>query len=107
MSGPTDFIKRCVAAGNVFWSYHSNMRLGQHAITRQDVLQSVEHCEIIEDYADDTPLPSCPCLAKDSQGEPIHYVVAVDEAGQNIRFVTVYRPDTNKWESDFRRRRRQ
>ena len=101
----TEFIKDCVAAGAVFWSYHSNMRLAERSIPREDVVASVEGCEIIEDYPSDRPLPSCLCLGKDRNGGAIHYVIAIDRAGHDIRFVTVYRPDPTMWEGGFRRRR--
>ena len=106
MTGDVEFIKRCSANGAVFWSYHANMRLTRRSLNRREVLASVASCEIIEEYPADDPLPSCLCLSKDGDGQPIHFVVALDREAGNIRFVTVYRPDPDKWLPGFRERRK-
>ncbi|MGQ0824676.1 MAG: DUF4258 domain-containing protein [Actinomycetota bacterium] len=36
---------------------------------------------------------------------PLHVVVAVDDAHEEERIVTVYEPDPGRWTSDYRRRR--
>jgi hypothetical protein len=105
MEGKLQFIKRCVRGGNIWWSYHSNMRLGNRSIRRETVVESVERCQIIEDYPTGHPLPSCLCLSRDEAGDAIHYVIAMDKKVDSVRFVTVYRPDPSKWTSDFRTRR--
>jgi hypothetical protein len=99
------FIKQCVNYGRIFWSYHSNMRLQSRFIGRDEVLDSMKRCEIIESYPNDFPLPSCLCLSYDRKGDSIHYVIAMDKAAQNIRFITIYRPDPNKWKTGFRERK--
>jgi hypothetical protein len=99
-----EFIRECVRSGRVFWSYHSNMRLESRAIPRREVLESVETCEIIQHYPADRPLPTCLCLGRDGRGDPLHFVVAMDRDGRNIRLVTVYRPDPAQWEPGFRER---
>jgi hypothetical protein len=105
MENKLEFIRRCVRAGKIWWSYHSNMRVANRSIRREIVLESIEECEIIEDYPTDFPLPSCLCLGRDTDGQAIHYVIAMDEKRDEIRFVTVYRPDLLKWCEDFRTRR--
>ncbi len=100
-----EFIKQCVTDGRIFWSYHSNMRLQSRFISREEVLKSVKNCEIIESYPNDFPLPSCLCLSSDHKSNSIHYVIGMDKVSQNIRFVTIYRPDPNKWKTGFRERK--
>ncbi len=36
---------------------------------------------------------------------PLHIVVVVDDARGEERIVTIYEPDPERWDSDFRRRR--
>ena len=82
------------------------MRLDERAIDRNNVFLAMEHCEIIEDYQDDFPLPSCLCLGFDMIGRPIHCVIALDRENNNIRMVTVYRPDPLRWDKNFKKRRK-
>ncbi|GAH85359.1 unnamed protein product [marine sediment metagenome] len=37
--------------------------------------------------------------------KPIHIVFSVNEAEKMIYIITVYEPDAQKWESDFKRRK--
>ena len=61
------------------------------------ILASIERGEIIEDYPDDTPYPSCLVLGWDSTGRPIHSVWAYDESSAWVVLVTVYAPDPTRW----------
>lgn len=36
---------------------------------------------------------------------PLHVVVVVDDARSEERIVTIYEPDPDRWDADFRRRR--
>ncbi|MFB0533457.1 MAG: DUF4258 domain-containing protein [Anaerolineae bacterium] len=59
--------------------------------------------EIIEDYPDDTPYPSCLVLGRTQRGRPVHVVCAhVPEEDRSI-IITVYEPDPDRW-IEFRRR---
>ena len=100
------FIKTCVLNGRMFWTYHSGMRLEGRGIARETIIRYIDSAEIIISYDDDTPLPSCLCLLHGDGNLPIHVVIAVDKPGNNIRFVTVYKPDATQWSEDFRKRRR-
>jgi hypothetical protein len=61
--------------------------------------------EVIEDYPDDTPFPSCLILATAAE-EALHVVVARDPASGRCYVVTVYWPDPELWEPGFRVRKR-
>jgi hypothetical protein len=75
---------------------------------RQVSINDVRHVlvtgEVIEDYPDDEPYPSR--LVSGWVGNrPLHVVAAYNsEAGETI-VITVYEPDPNLWEPDFRRRK--
>jgi hypothetical protein len=60
--------------------------------------------EIIESYPEDKYLPSF--LLKGRSEETLFHVhLAVDAKGENVRVITLYRPDPDRWDSAFRLRR--
>ena len=73
-------------------------------ITDNEVGEAMESPEILEDYPDDRPHPSCLVLGFTKADRPLHLVAAFDAAAGNIIVVTVYHPDATRWE-DYRRRK--
>jgi hypothetical protein len=101
------FIQDRVRQGHVFWTYHVNMRLRQREIDRLVVYDSVDTYEVIERYTQSEAsryLPSC-LVRAEYQTEPIHILFALDRDGNNVRVITVYRPDPQRWEDNYRRRK--
>jgi hypothetical protein len=77
----------------------------QRRISAKDVRQVLKTGEVIESYPDDIPYPSC--LVLGWRGErPLHVVVADNADGCETIVITVYEPDAQAWEPDFRRRKR-
>lgn len=66
---------------------------------------SVLHGEIIEDYPNDKPYPSCLIFGRTLESEPVHSVWAYNDQKQWAVLITVYRPDPNLW-IDWRERRK-
>jgi hypothetical protein len=61
----------------VYWSRHAIAELINDNLTRVEVEQGLECGEIIEDYPiGHRPLPDCLMLAKLSETQPIHAVIA-------------------------------
>ena len=81
------------------------MRLGKRAISSDSILNSMLKCEILEEYPKDFPLPSCLCLCFYNE-ELLHCVIGLDRIDDNIRIITVYRPDPLRWEEGFKKRRK-
>jgi len=73
-------------------------------ISDGEVGEAMESPELLEDYPDDRPYPSCLLLGFTKAGRPLHLVAAYDEATPKIVVVTVYHPDPDQWE-DYRRRK--
>ena len=73
-------------------------------ITDQEVGEAMESPEMLEDYPDDRPYPSCLLLGFTKAHRPLHLVAAFDEAASRIIVITVYHPDTDRWD-DYRRRK--
>ena len=103
-SDPLRFIKECIQARRVLWTYHVNMRLRGRFIQRDVILNAVESYEIIEAYPRDKYLPSYLVLAE-AAGDAFHVLLAADLEGGNVRVVTAYRPSEGEWEVDWKTRR--
>jgi hypothetical protein len=90
----------------VYWSRHAIAEMVNDNLTRSQVEKALEACEIIEDYpTEHRPLPDCLVLAKLSETQPVHAVIAIDEAGDRIFVVTVYLPSKEQWQDDWRTRK--
>jgi len=74
-------------------------------IRRSDALDVLLPGEPIEDYPDDQPFPSALFLGW-IKTRPIHVVAAFDAANERAFVITVYEPDLEHFEPDFRTRRR-
>ncbi|MFH0766157.1 MAG: DUF4258 domain-containing protein [Calditrichota bacterium] len=76
----------------------------ERGLTRDDVAEVISNGEVIAEYPDDKPLPSVLILGY-SEDQPIHVAIAIQAQTGNCLVITVYLPDSEKWEPDFRKRR--
>jgi len=91
---------------------HNRIRITDHAdeeaqadnLSFEEIFISVLQGEIIEDYPDDEPYPSCLIYGETFSKEPIHSVWAYNKKNKWTVLITVYRPDPNRW-IDWRTRR--
>lgn len=84
-------------------SVHAQNRLRQRGIKQRDVRNCIMTGEIIEQYPDDFPFPSCLVYGHTSDKRIIHVVVS--DEGTFGRIITAYIPDTKKFKSDLKTRR--
>lgn len=89
---------------HVDFSGHAVRRMFERAIAMDEVLAVIAAGEVIEDYPGDMPLPSVLLLAWIKE-RPLHAVVAQDRESGKCYVITVYPPDPDLWEPDFRTRR--
>ena len=75
----------------------------ERGIMVSDIISCIASGEIIEQYEDDKPFPSCLILGVSAQNKPIHVVVSED--GEFIYLITAYFPDESVWKSDYRTRK--
>ncbi len=74
-------------------------------ITRTDVKNCIMYGEIIEDYPDDFPHPSCLVFGYTVNKKVIHAVISLDTKNDSIGIITVYFPNTDKFENDLKTRK--
>jgi hypothetical protein len=106
MPGSFDLVKArsLVKKRQVNWRRHALERLLTRGLTRKAIFDVLLTGELIEDYSLDRPVPTCLILGW-QQNRPIHVVIAVED-DQALAIITVYEPDLEHFESDFRTRRK-
>ena len=78
-------------------------RLKQRGIFLKDVISCIMNGEIIEQYPDDYPYPSCLIFGMSVNEKFLHVVIGHHES--ELFLITAYFPSTDKWESDFKTRK--
>jgi len=86
------------------WTDHIFERLLQRGIFMDDVIAALGAGEIIEQYPNDYPFPSCLVLGHDMAGRALHVVCGSD--GSELWLITAYSPSPFKWAEGFRQRRK-
>ena len=92
-------------SSSIKWSKHCLERMQERDITIADVKYCLQTGEIIEDYPDDFPYPSCLIFGHTEENKVLHIVVGSDYS--SLFFITAYFPDTNKFENDLKTRKEQ
>lgn len=87
----------------VMISDHAAMRCQQRGIKIREIRHAVENGEIIEQYPEDYPFPSCLILGQTASKQWLHLVMS--DEGSMSRVITAYYPDEEKWTEDLRRRK--
>lgn len=82
---------------------HAKDRLEERGLKADDITHTITSGEIIKQYEDDKPLPSCLILGKNNEGKYMHIVVSKDK--EYIYLITAYYPNSTQWETDLRTRR--
>ena len=76
----------------------------EREISMKKARQALEMGETIEDYSSEMPEPSRLILG--FQGKrPFHVVISENPETNETTIITVYIPDLDKWNKDFRSRR--
>ena len=106
MSDLADAIGQRIAQRRLRVSRHAQRRLLERRIRIGDLLDSVAAWRVIEEYPDGRMGPSLLALHELPSG-PVHAVWGMFRPdAQSAVLVTVYLPDKEKWDGDFRSRRK-
>jgi hypothetical protein len=76
---------------------HADEEANNDGVSLLETLETISTGEIIEQYADDKPYPSCLIYSKLGSGDPIHTVWAFNRATNSSVLITAYRPDPERW----------
>jgi len=98
-------LRETIRKNNFEWRKHTLVRLAERNISQNVVLEVILKGEVIEDYPENRPFSSC-LMFKVVKGKPFHVVVSLDEQNQKAYIITAYKPNLDKFESDFKKRRR-
>jgi len=90
-------------AENIVVTQHSRRRMSERGILLRDVLSAIGCGEIIEQYPEDYPFPSCLILGCAEDGRFLHVVASIDDGF--IYLITAYFPDSESWEEDLKTRK--
>ena len=107
MSETFEMILQLVHHDQILVSDHGYDEIAADDILIKDILAGVSKGFVVEDYPDFSKGPCVLVLQKDSIGKPIHVVWGIPKgASSPAVIVTAYRPDSQKWSVDFRRRKK-
>ena len=83
---------------------HALQRMFERNISAKNISQALQSGETIEDYSSEMPEPSRLILG--FQGKrPIHVVISENSKANEVTIITVYIPNSNKWNRDFMSRK--
>ena len=83
---------------------HALQQMTERAITRSEAKGVLDNGDVVErGHRTGQPFPSRLLLGW-SGDRPLHVLVADDPGGTQY-VITVYEPDTERWEADFRTRK--
>lgn len=76
---------------------HAEEEAYDDRISLSEILNTIRTGEILEQYSDDKPYPSCLIFSKLYNGDTIHTVWAFNEVTKSSVLITTYRPDPRRW----------
>lgn len=88
---------QAIHSGCVRITDHADEEAANDQLAIDEVYFSVLHGEIIENYPQDHPYPSCLVYGSAPDGEPVHSVWAYNAQNGWAVLITVYRPDPHRW----------
>lgn len=97
-------IKAMNCPAKISLTKHARQRLLERDIRISDIVEGIKNGEIIKEYEDDKPLPSCLLLGKSTEKRPIHILISFDN--EFIYLITAYYPAPDLWEADLKTRKR-
>ena len=98
-----DKIKQLIKERKIRWTNHVMIRLFQRNITQSDIEYALLNGEIIEEYKNDYPYPSCLVFGINTKNEVLHIVCGANEL--ELWIITAYYPDNIEWKKDLKTRR--
>lgn len=98
-----DIIRQLVKEKRIRWTNHVIVRLLQRNIAQIDVENALLSGEIIEEYENDYPYPSCLVYGININNKILHVVCGTNDT--ELWIITAYYPDSKEWENDLKTRK--
>ena len=98
-----EIIRKYYKEDKVFATFHASERLKERGIKAREIREAVNNGEIIEQYPNDYPYPSCLILGLTINNKYLHIVISDDGTKANI--ITAYYPSADKWTADYKTRK--
>ena len=96
-------ICKSLAAGRYTVTDHARKAMKDDGVTVDDVEAACANGNIIEDYPKAYPLPACLVLGMAGDGRPLHICLSTPPL---VKIITVYVPAPDRWEADWKTRKR-
>ena len=90
--------------GRLVFRVHAIQRMFQRQVSERDIRQVLEKGDVIERYPDAVLYPGRLMLGW-AGSRPLHVVAAENKKDSETIVITVYEPDPELWEADFKRRK--
>lgn len=85
---------------------HCYDELAADDLTVREIVAGTPNCSIIEEYPEHPKGPCVLLFLRDREGYPVHAVWGIPFGSDSPAvLVTAYRPDPERWEDDFIRRK--
>lgn len=97
-------IQRIFSDDTVLLITHCKNRCIERGITFDDIKNTILNGEIIKQYEDDKPFPSCLVLGLSNSKRKLHVVISTDN--EYIYVITAYYPNLLIWNENYKTKRR-
>ena len=87
----------------IYMTKHAAIRIRERGISLNSIKAVIGSGEIIAQYPDDHPYPSCLVLGFLPLHRPLHVVVGLSDKA--LWIITSYFPDKAQWETDYKTRK--
>ncbi len=98
-------IKSAVLEKRVRFRHHSAVMMIERNISKEEVYKTIVDGEFIEEYFNDKPFPSYLVFYNEKQN-PVHVVCSYNSNDGFAVIITVYKPDMDHFEDDYKTRRK-
>ncbi len=98
-----EIIRELCSQGSIRWTNHALVRIIQRNISQNDIKKALAEGEIIEQYEDDYPYPSCIVMGPKRGTTQLHVLCGIGD--EKLWVITAYRPDREIWDESLKQRR--
>jgi len=98
-----DDLQKLCTDETITLTQHLLLRMRERGIKYDDMVHAITNGEIIEQYPDDYPYPSCLILGVTALDKHLHVVCGM--GSERLWVITTYYPNLEKWELDYKTRK--